>query len=137
AVRAGNVVLANAPGSGPLESSAMLGFLPAISEQLLGEPLKLPSLATWWCGEAATLANTLPQLKKAVVKSTWPMSGGGTVIGPILNAAGLEQVTGRIVRQPDLHTLQAYLPLSQNPTWEGQDIIPRPAMLRVFALCDG
>ena len=137
AVRAGNVVLANAPGSGPLESSAMLGFLPAISEHLLGEPLKLPSLATWWCGEAATLANALPQLKKAVVKSTWPWMGGETVIGPTLSAAGLEQVTGRIVRQPDQHTLQAYLPLSQNPTWEGQDIVPRPAMLRVFALCDG
>lgn len=137
AVRAGNVLLANAPGSGPLESSAMLGFLPAISEHLLGEPLKLPSLATWWCGEAATLANALPQLKKAVVKSTWPAMGGDTVIGPTLSAAGLEQVTGRIVRQPDQHTLQAYLPLSQNPTWEGQDIVPRPAMLRVFALCDG
>ena len=137
AMRAGNVVLANAPGSGPLESSAMLGFLPAISEHLLGEPLRMPSLATWWCGEAASLSNALPQLKKCVLKNTWPTMGSETVIGPSLSAAGIEQVTGRIVRQPDLHTLQAYLPLSQNPTWEGRDIVPRPAMLRVFALCDG
>jgi uncharacterized circularly permuted ATP-grasp superfamily protein len=39
AVRAGNVVVANAPGSAFLESPALLGFLPALSEKLLGEEL--------------------------------------------------------------------------------------------------
>jgi len=72
AVRAGNLLLANAPGSAPLESSAMLGFLPAISEHLLGEPLALPSLSTWWCGEAASLQSALPMLKQGVIKSTYP-----------------------------------------------------------------
>ena len=43
-LRAGNLLLANAPGSAPLESSALLGFLPAISEHLLGEPADLESL---------------------------------------------------------------------------------------------
>jgi uncharacterized circularly permuted ATP-grasp superfamily protein len=57
AVRAGNLLLANAPGSAPLESSALLGFLPAISRHLLGEELALPSLATWWCGEAPACAD--------------------------------------------------------------------------------
>ena len=38
-LRAGNLLLANAPGSAPLESSALLGFLPAISRHLLGEEL--------------------------------------------------------------------------------------------------
>src|SRR5574343_1425 len=54
AVRAGHGLVANTPGSAPLESSAILGFLPGISEHLLGEKLALPSLPTWWCGEAAT-----------------------------------------------------------------------------------
>ena len=39
-LRAGNLLLANAPGSAPLESSALLGFLPAISRHLLGEELR-------------------------------------------------------------------------------------------------
>ncbi|NIC42384.1 circularly permuted type 2 ATP-grasp protein [Aquabacterium sp. A08] len=137
AVRAGHLLLANAPGSAPLESSAMLGFLPAISRHLLGEPLALPSLATWWCGEAASLQGALPMLKHGVVKSTYPRPGSEAVIGPSLTPSGIDQLTGRIVRQPDEHTLQAYLPLSQNPTWRGGDIAPRPAMLRVFALADG
>jgi len=137
AVRAGHLLLANAPGSAPLESSAMLGFLPAISEHLLGEPLAMPSLATWWCGESAILPNALPMLKHSVVKNTFPSRGNESVIGPSLTASGIDQLTGRIVRQPDEYTLQAYLPLSQNPTWRGGDIAPRPAMLRVFALADG
>lgn len=137
AVRAGNVLLANAPGSAPLESSALLGFLPAISEHLLGEPLALPSLATWWCGEAASLQSGLPLIKQSVIKSTWPTHGSEAVIGPSLTSSEVEQLTGRIVRRPDEYTLQAYLPLSHQPTWRAGDIAPRAAMLRVFALADG
>jgi len=51
AVRAGNVLVANALGSGLLESAALPGFLPGACEKLLGEPLAMPSVATWWCGE--------------------------------------------------------------------------------------
>ncbi|MFO1295512.1 MAG: circularly permuted type 2 ATP-grasp protein [Rubrivivax sp.] len=49
AVRAGNVVVANALGSAFLETPA-LGFLPAIARRLLGEDLALPALPSWWCG---------------------------------------------------------------------------------------
>ena len=55
AARAGHIVIANALGSGVLESPALSGFLPAICDNVLGEPLRLPSVATWWCGEAAAL----------------------------------------------------------------------------------
>jgi uncharacterized circularly permuted ATP-grasp superfamily protein len=42
AVRAGNVLVANALGSGVIESAGLLGFLPKICQHLLGEPLKIP-----------------------------------------------------------------------------------------------
>ncbi|WP_443586314.1 circularly permuted type 2 ATP-grasp protein, partial [Salmonella enterica] len=44
AMRAGHVLVANAPGAAFLESSALLGFLPALAEELLGETLQLPAL---------------------------------------------------------------------------------------------
>jgi len=47
AVRAGNVVVANALGSGLVQSPAFMSFLPGLCKHLLGEPLKLPSVATW------------------------------------------------------------------------------------------
>src|SRR5205814_9364689 len=68
AVRAGNVLVANAPGSAFLESTAILGFLPALSRHLLGEELQLPSLPTWWCGERAAMEAVLPQLAASVIK---------------------------------------------------------------------
>ncbi len=50
AARSGQVVVANALGSGLLESPALMAFLPAICRSRLGEDLKLRSAPTWWCG---------------------------------------------------------------------------------------
>ena len=136
-IRAGNVQVANAPGSAFLESSAMLGFLPALSEHLLGETLRLPSLSTWWCGEQAVMQDMLPQLKKCVIKPTYPGTGMESVIGHTLSQRALDEWAGRILRHGEDYTVQAYLPLSQTPTWQGEKIAPRSAMLRVFALPDG
>jgi uncharacterized circularly permuted ATP-grasp superfamily protein/uncharacterized alpha-E superfamily protein len=136
-LRAGNLLLANAPGSAPLESSALLGFLPAISRRLLGEELTLPSLATWWCGEDAALREVLPLLKGSVIKPTFPRSGLDTAMGQSLSARELDEWAGRMARHPDDYTVQAWLPPSQTPTWTGERLIPRSAMLRVFALADG
>ena len=136
-IRAGNVLVANAPGSAFLESTALLGFLPALSRRLLGETLTLPSLATWWCGEQAVMQDMLPQLKNCVIKPTYPGSGMQSVMGHTLSQRALDEWAGRIVRQGEDYTVQAYLPLSQNPTWQGERIAPRSAMLRVFAVPDG
>ena len=136
-IRAGNVQVANAPGSAFLESSAMLGFLPALSEHLLGETLSLPSLSTWWCGEQAVMQDMLPQLKNCVIKPTYPGTGMESVIGHTLNQRALDEWAGRMLRHGEDYTVQAYLPLSQTPTWQGEKIASRSVMLRVFALPDG
>ncbi len=137
AIRAGNVLVANAPGSAFLESSALLGFLPALSRHLLDEPLALPSLATWWCGEQAALQEVLPLLKDCVIKGTYPGSGIDSVIAQTLSRRQLDEWAGRLLRRSDDYTVQAYLPLSQTPTWHGNRLAPRSAMLRVFAVADG
>ncbi len=136
-VRAGNVQIANAPGSAFLESSAMLGFLPALARELLGETLTLPSLSTWWCGEQAVMQGMLAQLKDCVIKPTYPATGMASVQGHTLNQRELDEWAGRIVRGAGDYTVQTYLPLSQTPTWHNNQIEPRSTMLRVFALPDG
>ncbi len=145
AIRAGHVLVANAPGSALLESNALLGFLPALSRHLLGEELQLPALPTWWCGERASLEAVLPQLDKCVIKPTYPGSiSHGTfesVLGRTLSRRELDEWAGRILRQGDTHTVQTWLPLSQMPVWQsdkdGDRIVPRSVMLRVFAVADG
>lgn len=51
AARSGNVVVANAIGSGVAASEALLSFMPGLSRRLLDQELKLPSIASWWCGQ--------------------------------------------------------------------------------------
>ncbi len=141
AIRAGHVLVANAPGSAFLESTALLGFLPALSRHLLGEELQLPSLATWWCGERAAMDAVLPQLHASVIKPTYGGAGAGAVLGKSLSPRELDEWAARIARECEDHTVQAYLPLSQTPTWnhgmDGDRIVPRSTMLRVFAVSDG
>ncbi len=144
-VRAGNVLIANAPGSAFLESPAMLGFMPALAQHFLGEELKLPALPSWWCGERASLEDVLPKLDECVIKPTYPPAPGhhavDSVLGRSLSRSALDEWAGRIVRQSDDHTAQAYLPLSQMPTWQelngDERIVQRSVILRVFAVSDG
>jgi uncharacterized circularly permuted ATP-grasp superfamily protein/uncharacterized alpha-E superfamily protein len=141
AIRAGNVLVANAPGSGFLEGAALLGFLPALSRRLLGEELQLPALPTWWCGEQAAMLAVLPQLRDSVIKATYGGPGVGAVLGRKLSRRQLDEWTGRIMREPERYTVQTYQPLSQMPTWKsstaGDRIVPRSLLLRVFAVSDG
>ncbi|WP_028602201.1 circularly permuted type 2 ATP-grasp protein [Ottowia thiooxydans] len=145
AVRAGNVLVANAPGAGFLESSALLGFLPSLARHLLGESLKLPSLHTWWCGEPAAMKEVLPILDRCVIKATYPWSLSRSNfqagVGPLMSPEVLRSWAENIRRAPDEHTVQAYLPPSQMPTWladqQAPAIVPQSAILRVFAISDG
>ena len=89
AVRSGNVAIANALGSGLAESPAYAAFLPGLSRLLLDEELKIPTVATWWCGEEEPLQYVLDHLGDLVIKPTFP----GTRGDPIFGAASQRQGT--------------------------------------------
>lgn len=139
-MRAGNVLVANSLGTSFLESPAINGFLPAISRRLLDADLLLPSLPSWWCGEAAAREQVLANLPGAVVKSTYPSNlrgGFEPVIGGAVSPSERDALQARIAANPDAYTIQEYLPLSQAPSWIAGHIVPRAAMLRVFVIADG
>ena len=160
-IRAGNVLVANAPGSAFLESPALLGFLPALARHLLGEELQLPALPTWWCGERSAMDEVLPRLHESTIKPTYPGSinhgNFDAVLGRNLSEREIDEWAGRIALHSDDHTIQAYLPLSQMPVWRAGetsrktgagtdasagDAVPaslalRSVILRVFAVSDG
>ena len=148
AIRAGNIILANAPGSAFLESPALLGFLPGISERLLNEKIQLPAMDTWWCGERAALEAAIPHLANSAIKPTYPHMPGHVgyeaCLGRSLSQSQLDEWIGRITRQPQDYTVQTYIPLAQMPVWlnafnlnNASLIEPHSYMLRVFALSNG
>jgi uncharacterized alpha-E superfamily protein len=138
-------LVANTPGSGFLESNALLGFMPALAKNLLGQALVLPAIPSWWCGEAAALQDVLPRIPSCVIKPTYPYhtdrQSFEPVLGHSLSRQEQNEWAGRILRDPDAHTLQSWLPLSHQPTWQTQpdgtcSIASRPVVLRVFAVTD-
>jgi len=118
-VRAGRVVIANGLGSGVLESPAWMGFMPAAAERLLGETLRLPSVATWWCGERLALDYVLENIERLVIKPTYPNQQFRTVFGRDLDVAGRENLTKRLIARPHAYVAQERLPFSQAPVWRG------------------
>lgn len=117
AVRAGRVQLANALGSGVLESAAWLGFLPKIATRLLDEALELPMLATWWCGERPALEYVLAHLDKLVIKPAWPNQRFEPVFGRTLTGDARAQLVQRLRTRPHAYVAQEHLALSQAPVW--------------------
>ncbi len=141
AVRAGNVLVANTPGSGFLESNALLGFLPQLSRTLLQEELLLPAIPSWWCGEPAAMHDVLPRLQDCVIKPTYPYAPGRKSFEPVmghkLDWRGLDEWRARIQSDPEAHTVQGFLPLSHTPTFANLQSMPsRPVILRVFVLAN-
>ncbi len=141
AVRSGNVLVANTPGSGFLESNALLGFLPKLSRTLLQEELLLPAIPSWWCGEPAALQDVLPRLQDCVIKPTYPLAPGRRSFEPVMGHAlgwrGLDEWRTRIQSDPEAHTVQGFLPLSYTPTFSSLKSMPsRPVILRVFVLAN-
>jgi len=148
AVRSGQLLVANSPGSGFLESNALLGFMPALAKDILGEELQLPAIPSWWCGETSVQTEALRQLDEGVVKPTYPSEGSRQGFEPLsgrhMSELEREEWAHRILRDPEAHTVQSWLPLSHLPVWQAQACEPgapgsletRPVILRVFAITD-
>ncbi|MDR2690481.1 MAG: circularly permuted type 2 ATP-grasp protein [Azoarcus sp.] len=139
ALRAGRVVLANAIGSGVLESGALFGFLPAICERLLGEKLAMPSVASWWCGEPPALKYVLGHLDELVIKPAFPSMHMDAVFGHQLKGEERRRMIERILAQPHAYVAQEWVRLAQAPVWRHQRLLPRSVGIRVFscAAADG
>ena len=132
AVRAGNVTVANALGSGVLQAMAFKPFLPALARRLLGEELLLPDVASWWCGGEAACDHVLAHLDSLVVKTAFPGPGMQPVFGAELSASEREALAARIEDNPIGFVGQERVSLSNAPIWLEGHIEPRPISLRVY-----
>ncbi len=137
AVAAGNVRVANALGSGLIETAAIMPFLPGLSKHLLGERLKLPSVATWWCGQDYALAQVLEQLESVVIKPAFPSRGMEPVFGAQLARAEKQHLAEQLRTRPYEYVAQEQVTLSTAPVWDGGHLYGRSLVLRTFVLNTG
>jgi uncharacterized circularly permuted ATP-grasp superfamily protein/uncharacterized alpha-E superfamily protein len=141
AIRGGGVAVLNMPGAGVLESRALMGFFPRLCRTVLGESLKLPNIATWWCGQPA---------ERALVENSAMLS-----IATAFNVAHLDDLAPsprlvsdlspterrefarRLEERPGDYVGQEVVRLSTMPVLRDDRLEPAPFTLRVFATAAG
>jgi uncharacterized circularly permuted ATP-grasp superfamily protein/uncharacterized alpha-E superfamily protein len=132
AIRRGNVRIVNGLGAGVLENPGLLPYLPRVSEVLLGESLRLPSVKTWWCGDPDGIDYVLDHLDSVSVRA---IDRPGTD----LSGLGRNSVREVLLANPHRYVGQERLPLSQAPMLRldrgvGTDLEPSRITLRTFTL---
>ncbi len=137
AVRSGHVAVANALGSGLTETALQMAFLPGLSRELLGEELRMPSVATWWCGGKEPRRYVLEHLEELVIKPTFPRFGQKAEFPGWMSAAERRELADRIEAQPEQFLAQEQVELSTAPVRAEQVIAARHIVMRVYAVWDG
>ena len=132
AIRQGNVIVINPPGSSVLENPGLMPFLPSISKHLTGEDLRLPSVATWWCGQPKQRDYVLANLRELVIKPIHRQLGGRPLFGTELSNAELDTLRSQINADPHLYIGQEHVHLSTTPSLIEGQLEPRRAILRSF-----
>ncbi|HEV2274020.1 MAG TPA: circularly permuted type 2 ATP-grasp protein [Acidobacteriaceae bacterium] len=137
AVVAGNVKVANALGSGVIETAAIMPFLPGLCRRLLGGPLKLPSVATWWCGQRYALDWVLDHLDAVVIKPAFPSRGMEPVFGAELPQSEKLKFADQLRSRPHEYVAQEQIALSTAPVWENGSLHSCSVVLRTYVLNTG
>ncbi|MEZ5305393.1 MAG: circularly permuted type 2 ATP-grasp protein, partial [Verrucomicrobiales bacterium] len=137
AIRSGQVAVANAVGSGLAQSPAITAFLQSLSQQLLGEDLKIPSVATWWCGQERERRYVLDNLASLVIKPAKKPGTHPAILASQLSAAELDTWRRRIERTPDDWCAQEFVDRATTPALRDGRLEPSRFLLRVFMVRSG
>lgn len=133
AARAGNVAIANPLGSGLLDGSAIMAFLPNIARAVLGQNLCLPSVASWWCGQDGERTYVLDNLERLVLRPAFhnrlrPVLGAG------LTRAERDELAAAIRARPWDWVAQEVGAMSTAPVWTAGGLEPQHMVIRLFAV---
>ncbi|MFO0928455.1 MAG: circularly permuted type 2 ATP-grasp protein [Gemmataceae bacterium] len=137
AVRTGTVAVANALGSGLLETPALLAFLPALCRRLLNEELRLPSVATWWCGQPRECEYVITHLDELVVKPALSGLRMEPVFGNRLSREARAELIDRIRARPRAFIGQQRIDLATSPVLAGERGEPRAVVMRAYLAARG
>ncbi|MCA9912542.1 MAG: circularly permuted type 2 ATP-grasp protein [Anaerolineae bacterium] len=134
AYRAGNVVLANAVGTGVADDKAVYAYIPAIIRYYLGEDAILPNIETYLLEDQKHQGYVLANLDKLVVKAVGESGGYEMLIGPHSTRIEQQKFAEAIKANPRNYIAQPTLALSTAPCFLDGDIEARHIDLRPFIL---
>ena len=135
-LRSGTLAMVNTLGTGLMETVAMPAFLNTLCKHFRGEELRLPSVATWWCGQPAEYNYVMEHLSELVIKRTFRRRNDKAIFGPMLNEEGLANLRKAIEASPEDYCAQeqvskATAPVYQNGMLQGHHFLIRVYLMRM------
>ena len=134
AYRAGNVAIANAPGTGVADDKAVYAYVPDMIRYYLGEEPILHNVPTYILSRKEDREYVLDNLEQLVVKETSLSGGYGMLIGPAATAKEVSAFADAIRHDPARYIAQTTMKLSTAPVMMGGAMTPRHIDLRAFTL---
>ena len=134
AYQAGNVALANAPGTGVADDKAVYAYIPEVIRYYLNQEAIIPNVPTYLCSRENDLRYVLENIGDLVVKAANESGGYGMLIGPKSTKAEHAEFADRIKANPRNYIAQPTLSLSRVPTVCGESIEGRHVDLRPYIL---
>ncbi|MEL7235089.1 MAG: circularly permuted type 2 ATP-grasp protein, partial [Chloroflexota bacterium] len=135
AYRAGNVVLANAVGTGIADDKAVYAYVPDIIRYYMGEDPILQNIDTFLMTDDQHRDHVLQNLDKMVVKAVGEAGGYGMLIGPASTKKEQEDFAEHIKGNPRNYIAQPTIQLSTAPCFvDGERFEPRHVDLRPYVL---
>ncbi|MEE4278451.1 MAG: circularly permuted type 2 ATP-grasp protein [Halieaceae bacterium] len=131
---AGNVAIANAPGSGVADDKVVYAFVPEMIRYYLKEEPLIRSVPTYLCMREKDREYVLENIADLVVKPANESGGYGIMVGPHADKATHRRFARLIEENPRNYIAQPTLALSTAPTYIGNEIKPRHLDLRPFIL---
>ena len=130
-LRSNNAAAANGLGSGLVESPIFMAFLPRLAEAMLGETLKMPSVATWWCGAPESRRYVLSRISELAIRPAYRRRG---VNDARLLDLSRNELIALIEANPAAYVAQERVRRSTAPVWSGGEIAHSYISLRAFAV---
>jgi len=134
AYRAGNVTLANAPGTGVADDKATYAYVPAIIRYYLDQDPILSNVETFVLTDKSRRNHVLERLDEMVVKAVGESGGYGMLIGPHSTAEQQEKFRTLIEAEPRNYIAQPTLALSRAPCFVDGQVGARHIDLRPYIL---
>ncbi len=137
AARDRTVAVANTLGSGLVESSVLMAFLPRCFDELLHEAPLLPNIATWWCGDAEARRFVLSNLDGLTIRRAFRVRGQELPFHRRLHQWSADELVAAIEAEPYAYVAQERVARSTAPVWSDGELKPAHIAMRSYVVAAG
>ena len=131
-LRNGNLGMVNMLGTGLMETVAIPAFLEGLCRLYRNEELKLPSVATWWCGQPKEFKYVAENLEKLVIKQTFRHRYDRAIFGPNLTRKERSVLLEKMTRSPEDYCAQEIVSRATAPAYHDGSLHPHHFLIRVY-----